>query len=73
MSEVVAVGADAAALSPSRPAYGEGRLGYEEPPTARERSDDGADIALAFAIFVPVIAAYGAVAYGIYRAASALI
>ena len=72
MSEGVAVSADAVALSPSQPAYGDGRLTYEQPPKAREHSDE-ADIALAFAIFVPVIAAYGAIAYGIYRAASALI
>ena len=73
MSEGVAVGVDAPALSQSQPAYGDGRLSYEEPPKAEEHSDNGADIALAIAIFVPVIAAYVAAAYGIYRAASVLI
>ena len=73
MSEGVAYGADVSATIRSQPAFGEGRLSYEEPPKADEHLNDGAEIALAFAIFVPVIAAYGTAAYGIYRAASALI
>jgi hypothetical protein len=73
MSEGVAYGAHAPAHSRSQPAYGEGRLSYEEPPKAQEHLNGGAETALAFAIFVPVIAAYGAIAYGIYRAASGLI
>ena len=73
MSEGVAYSADALAPIRSQPAFGEGRINYEEPPKADEHLNDGAEIALAFAIFVPVIATYGAAAYGIYRAASALI
>ena len=73
MSEGVAYGADAPALSRSQPAYGEGRIRYEEPPKAEESIERGTEIALASAIFVPVIAAYGAAAYGMYRAVSALI
>jgi hypothetical protein len=72
MSEGVAYGATAPAPSRSQPAYGDGRLGYEEPPKAEEHLNGGAEMALAFAIVVPVIAAYGAAAYGVYRA-SALI
>lgn len=70
MSEGVAYGAHAPAPSRSQPAYGEGRLSYEEPPKAEEHLDSRTEIALALAIFMPAIAAYGAVAYGIYRAAS---
>ena len=73
MSEGVAYVADATTPIPTQPAFGEGRLSYEKPPKAGEHFNDGAQSALAFAIFVPVIAAYGAAAYGIYRAASALI
>ena len=73
MSEGVAYGTDAPALSRSQPAYGEGRISYEAPPKAEEHLDRGTEMALALAIIVPVFAAYGAAAYGIYRAASALI
>jgi hypothetical protein len=41
--------------------------------TPRSTSNGGAETALAFAIFVPVVAVYSAVAHGIYRAASGLI
>jgi hypothetical protein len=73
MSEGIAYGAHAPAPSRSQPAYGDGRLSYEEPPKAKEHLDGRTEIALAFAIFVPAIAAYSAVAYGIYRAVSALV
>ena len=73
MSQGVAYGADTPAPIRTQPAFGEGRLSYEKPPNAEEHPHGGTDIALAFAIFLPVIAAYGTAAYGIYRAASALI
>lgn len=73
MSEGVAYGASAPEPSRRQPVYGEGRLSYEQPPKAEERLAGRTEIALAFAIFAPAIAAYGAVAYGIYRAASALV
>ena len=73
MSEGVARDVDAPALSRSQPAYGDGRISFEEPPKAEGHLDRGTEMTLAFAIVVPVFAAYGAAAYGIYRAASALI
>lgn len=73
MSEGVGYGAHAPATSRSQPAYGEGRLSYEKPPKAEEHLHGGAETALAYAILGPAIAAYGAVGYGIYRAASGLI
>ena len=72
MSEGLAHGARAPAPSRSQPAYGEGRLTHEE-PKVEERVDVRTELALMLAIFVPVIAAYGAVGYAVYRAASALI
>jgi hypothetical protein len=73
MSEGVAYGATAPAPSSrSQPAYGEGRLNYEEPPKTKEHLDGRHEIALAMTIFVPVIALYCSLAYGIYRAASGL-
>ena len=72
MSEGVAYGADALAPSRSQPAYGEGRLSYEEPPKPEEHLTGGSEIALALAIVVPVITAYSAIAFGLYRAVSAL-
>jgi hypothetical protein len=73
MSEGVAHGADVPALGRSQPAYGEGRIRFEAPPKAEESIDRGAEIALASAIFVPVIAVYAAAAYGVYRAVSTVI
>jgi len=63
------------------PAYGEPRPAYGEPLAAaveatddvEERFDHGKDWALAFAIFAPALAAYGAIGYGVYVAASALL
>ena len=73
LSEGVAYGVEAPALSRSQPAYGDGRISYEEPTKAKGHLDLGTEIALASAIVVPVTAAYAAAAYGIYRAVSALI
>ena len=70
MSEGVAHGADVPALGRSQPAYGEGRIRFEEPPKAEESIGRAEEIALASAIFVPVIAAYAVAAYGVYRAVS---
>jgi hypothetical protein len=63
------------------PAYGEPRPAYGEPLAAaveaiddvEERFDHGKDWPLAFALFAPVLAAYGAIGYGVYVAASTLL
>ena len=73
MSEGVAHGGDLPALNRNEPAYGDARFSYVDPPKAEEHLDGRAEIALAVAIVVPVIAAYGALAYALYRAASALL
>jgi hypothetical protein len=73
MSEGVAHGGELPALNRSQPAYGDARFSYEEPPKAAEHLDGRAEIALAAAIVVPVIAAYGALAFALYRGATALI
>ena len=61
------------------PAYAEGLSAYGEAlPVADaaedvpERFDRGQDWSLAFAIFTPVAAADGAIAYGLYLAADAI-
>ena len=61
------------------PAYAEGQPAYgealpvgeaaDEPP---ESFDRGKDWPLAFAVLTPVIAAYGAIACGLYLAAAAI-
>jgi hypothetical protein len=66
-------GTEAPAPKRSQPAFGEGRLSYEEPPKAEEHLNGGTEIVLVFAIFVPVVAAYGAIAFGLYETVSALI
>lgn len=72
MSEGIPYGAHAPTPSRSQAAYGEGRLAYEEPAKAEENLDRGAELGLAFAILGPVIAAYGAAAYGLYLATRAI-
>jgi hypothetical protein len=71
MSEGLAYGGSAPA--PGEPVYGDGRLGFEAPAKSKETLERPTEIALAVAIFVPALAAYGVVAYAVYRAASALI
>ena len=73
MSEGIAYGAQAPTQSRTQPGYGEGRLGYEEPPKAEEHLDRGAELGLAFAILLPVIVAYGVAAYGLYLAIRAIL
>jgi hypothetical protein len=73
MSEGVVHGAELPAPNRSQPAYGDARFSYEQPPKAEEHLDGRAEIALAVAIVVPVIAAYGALAYALHRAAGALV
>jgi hypothetical protein len=72
MSEGVAYGAPAPAPSRSQPAYGEGQLSYEPPLELEEHLDRSSHATLAVAIFAPVIATYGAAAYGFYLAAHAI-
>ena len=56
-----------------RPAYGDGHLAYEPPVEFEDELDQGrTHWTLAFAIFTPVAAAYGAIAYGLYLAAVAI-
>ena len=71
MSEGLAYGGSAPAAG--EPVYGDGRLGFEAPAKSEETLQRRTEVALAVAIFVPALAAYGAVAYAVYRAASALI
>jgi hypothetical protein len=62
---------DAHATS-SRPAYGEGRIVNDTEREVDERLERNTHVAIALAIVMPVIAVYGASAYGVYRAASAI-
>ena len=55
------------------PAYGDALPVVEAADDVPERFDRGKDWPLAFAVFTPVMAAYGAAAYGLYVAASALL
>jgi hypothetical protein len=75
MSDQVAYGGHGHVPAPGRsqPAYGDGRFNHETPPTGEEHLDGGTEFALAFAIFAPVTAAYGAIAFGLYLAVNALI
>ena len=61
-------------VAPQRtPAYGEGQLGYEEPSAeVEEQLGRRVHLSLALAIFAPVVAAYGAIGYGLYLAAGAI-
>jgi hypothetical protein len=61
------------AYAEGRPAYGEAVTVIEAADEVAERFDRGKDWPLAFAIFTPVIAAYGAIAYGLYVVANALL
>ena len=51
--------------------YGEALPVADDVEDAPERLERGRDWSLAFAIFTPVVAAYGAIAYGLYLASSA--
>lgn len=53
-------------------AYGEALPVLEGADQRPERLDRGKDWPLAFAIFAPVVAAYCAIAYGLYLAADAI-
>lgn len=56
------------------PLYGDGQLAYERPPVDVEAQvDRGHDWTLTLVIFMPVLAAYGAIAYGLYVAAHAIL
>jgi hypothetical protein len=54
------------------PAYGDGQLAYEAPGEVEEQLDGLTHGSLALAIFIPVAAAYGALAYGLYLASDAI-
>ena len=60
-------------IAPERqPAYGEGQLAYEPSVEDEGQLDRRTQSTLALAIFTPVAAAYGAIAYGLYLAADAI-
>ena len=54
------------------PAYGEALPVVEAAGDVPESFDRGKDWPLAFVILAPVVAAYGAIAYGLYLAAAAI-
>ena len=54
-----------AARAQQRPAHGEA-LPVPAPADIPKRVDRGADWPLMFAFFTPVVAAYAAIAYGVY-------
>ena len=56
----------------NQPVYGDGRLAYEEPAKSQEHIDRWPHAAIAAAIVVPVVAAYSAIGYGLYRALSVI-
>ena len=55
------------------PAYGEALPVADAADDVPESFDRGKDYPLAFVIFTPVVAAYGAIAYGVYLAADAIL
>jgi hypothetical protein len=73
MSEGIAYGDHASPTTRTQPTYGEGRLSYEPPPKVQEQLGRRSHMALAVAIFAPVVAAYGVAAYGLYLAANAVL
>ena len=54
-------------------AYGDGQLAYEPPAEIEDNLGRAAEWTIAVAIATPVIAAYGGIAYGLYRAAGAVL
>ena len=61
-------------IAPERPPlYGDGQLAYEPCVEVEEQVDRRHDWTLTLAIFTPVLAAYGAIAYGLYMAAHAVV
>ena len=54
------------------PAYDRALPVLEAADDVPERFDRGKDYPLALAIFTPVVAAYGAIAYGLYLSAAAI-
>lgn len=71
-SEVLAYEEALPAYAEPRPAYGEALGEVEAVEDVAERLDRGKDYPLAFVIFTPVVAAYGAIGYGLYLAANTI-
>ena len=67
-SESLAYEGPLRAYAEGQPAYGEALPEIEATDDAAEHFDRGKDWPLAFAIFTPVLAAYGAIVYGLYLA-----
>lgn len=72
MSEELTHGGYTPAPSRHQPAYGDGRLAHDEPATIDEHMDRPLHATFAVSIFVPVLAAYLALGYGVYRAVTAI-
>jgi len=53
--------------------YGDAQLAYEPPAVLEGHLDGRTKWTIALAIFAPVVAAYGAIAYGLYQAADAIL
>jgi hypothetical protein len=60
------------AYGEQRPAYSDALAAAEDVDDVEERFDRGKDWPLAFAIFTPALAAYGAIGYGLYLTANAI-
>ena len=73
MSEGIAHGGYAPPARRQQPAYGDGQLAYESPAKADEHLQRVTHLGLALAILAPVVAAYVAAAYGIYRVVGGLV
>ena len=73
MSEGLAHAEYASTARRRQPAYGDGRLAYEEPAKGEEHLDGRTQATLAVAICAPVVAAYAAAVYGVYLALAAIL
>ena len=61
-------------ITPERPpAYGDGQLAYEPGVEVEGQLDGRTQWTLALLIFTPAVATYGAIAYGLYVAADAIL
>lgn len=73
MSEGLAYEETLPAYADGRPAYGEALPVSDAAQDASERLDRGKDWPLVIAFVTALVAAYGAIAYGLYVAANALL
>ena len=73
MSERAAESGYAPVASRHQPAYGDGRLAYEEAAKSEEHIDRLPHAMLAVTVFASVLAAYLTAGYGVYRALEAVV